>query len=357
MTRPGVRATVWTLALVGLAVTGAAVVFPQTPGTEQPPLWNAVFGDVYLALGCIVFWQRPHQVLPRVMIGLGLIMLGGTLVQIVGVHFGDSELAQSLAWLSVASYLAFGFGLGLLVHLFPTGQPPSPGWRWPVRALVAGTTGLIIGEALGLAASRGPLVAVGTFTLGALYTVGLLAAIPSLGWRFWRSRGAERAQVKWFLFAVVVATVGWFTTTAAGAVLTLLLPPLAITVALTRYRLYDVDRLISRTASYVIVTGLVLATYALVVTSVTRLLPDSSTLAVAAATLAAAALARPLLRRVQDSVDRRFNRAGYDAQQTVERFGGRLRDEVATDLVMADLRTVVAQTLTPTTVSVWLRDA
>jgi hypothetical protein len=355
MTRSTVRTLVTLLALAALVVTAVALAFPETPGSEQPPLANALFGDVYLALGAVVFWQRPQLVLPRVMIGLGLVVLGATLVQVTGLHVSDPRTTAVLEWLSTASYLALGLGLGLIVYLFPTGRPPSRGWRWPVRALVLGTVALIVGTALEPQALAGPIGAVATATGLAVYAVGLLLAIPSLGVRFWRSQGTERAQVKWFLLAVVVATVAWITTTVLGAVLMLVLPPLGITVALTRYRLYDIDRVISRTASYAIVTGVLLATYAVTVTSVTRLLPDSSTFAVAGATLAAAALARPIYRGVRASIDRRFNRARYDAERTVEAFGHRLRAEIDTPAVLSDLRGVVHDTLEPESVGVWLR--
>jgi peptidoglycan/LPS O-acetylase OafA/YrhL len=180
----------------------------------------------------------------------------------------------------------------------------------------------------------------------------------ALRWR--RSSGIERLQLRWFLAAVVAVAIGFLLTfhnSGANAAFgfTVSLIPIACGVAILRYRLYDIDRIISRAASYAIVTGVLLVTYALVVTSVTRLMPDASTLAVAAATLSAAALARPLYRRVQQAVDRRFNRARYDAQHTVDDFGARLRHEVDTDLVAGDLLGVVRLTLQPAGVALWLR--
>ena len=130
---------------------------------------------------------------------------------------------------------------------------------------------------------------------------------------------------------------------------------MATLVAILRYRLYDIDRLISRTFSYAVLTGLLVGVYALVVTGVTRLLPVSSSQAVAVATLAAAALFQPLRRRLQSAVDRRFNRARYDAAQTVEAFTVRLRDEVDLETVRVDLLAVVGQTLEPKHAGLWLR--
>jgi len=126
-------------------------------------------------------------------------------------------------------------------------------------------------------------------------------------------------------------------------------------VAVLRYRLYDIDRLISRTLSYGVVTAVLLGVYVTVVTASTRLLPDGSSLAVAGSTLAAAALFQPLRRRVQTVVDSRFNRTRYDADRTVEVFTRRLREEVELDAVRADLLGVVHETLKPTTAGLWLR--
>jgi hypothetical protein len=132
--------------------------------------------------------------------------------------------------------------------------------------------------------------------------------------------------------------------------------PISIGVAVLKYRLYDVDRVISRTTSYTIVTGLVFITYGAVIAISSRLMPDSSTLAVAAATLVAAAAFRPLLKRVQAVVDKRFNRERYNAAQTLSAFGRHLRDVVDTEAVTASLIGAVGSTLQPSQAIVWLRD-
>jgi hypothetical protein len=131
--------------------------------------------------------------------------------------------------------------------------------------------------------------------------------------------------------------------------------PVACGIAILRYRLYEIDRVISRTASYVLVTGALLGVYVLVVTTVGQLLPESNALAVASATLAAAALFRPLLSSVQRVVDHRFNRARYDAERTVDAFASRLREEVDPDVVTVDLLQVVERTVVPEHASLWLR--
>ena len=134
-----------------------------------------------------------------------------------------------------------------------------------------------------------------------------------------------------------------------------LCPPIAVAVAVLRYRLWDLDRLISRTVTYALVTGLLVVPYLLVVPATSRLAAGSGSLAVAAATLAAAALFQPLRRRVQDLVDSRFNRRRYDAARTVERFATRLREQVDLDALSAELLTVVEQTVQPGRASLWLR--
>jgi hypothetical protein len=131
--------------------------------------------------------------------------------------------------------------------------------------------------------------------------------------------------------------------------------PVAVAVAVLRYRLWDLDRLISRTLTYTLVTALLIIPYLLIVPTAGRLAAGSGSLAVAAATLAAVALFQPLRRRVQSLVDRRFNRRRYDAARTVERFAARLRDQVDLDALHGELLGVVDQTVQPTTASLWLR--
>ncbi len=131
--------------------------------------------------------------------------------------------------------------------------------------------------------------------------------------------------------------------------------PLAVGVAVLRYRLYDLDRVISRSVSYAVITGQLVGLYAAPVTVSTRLLPTGNSVAVAGSTLAVAALFQPLRRRVQSFVDHRFNRARYDAARTVDAFSRRLRGEVDLETVRTDLVSVVGRTLQPTAVTVWLR--
>jgi uncharacterized membrane protein len=191
----------------------------------------------------------------------------------------------------------------------------------------------------------------------------------SLAVRYRAGGQLVRQQVKWlaltavvFVACLLIALLGiaagqsWLTTVAYTALelLGLLGIPAAMTVAILKHRLYDIDRIISRTLAYAIVTGLLAGLYAGLVLLATRVLPLSSPVAVAGSTLAAAALFNPLRRRVQQVVDRRFNRARYDTDQTVASFAARLQDAVDLDSVRGDLAGVVQQALEPAHVSVWI---
>ena len=213
------------------------------------------------------------------------------------------------------------------------------------------------------------MVLIGTDS-GLTIAVGLLlaAALVSLAVRYRAGDHLLRQQVKWLALTAVAFVVcllvvllsiaagqAWLTTVAYTGVelLGLLGIPAAMTMAILKYRLYDIDRIISRTLAYAIVTGLLAGIYAGLVLLATQVLRFSSPVAVAASTLVAAALFTPVRRRVQHGVDRRFNRARYDADTTVEDFAARLKDAVDLDTVRDDLAGVVHTALQPTHISVW----
>jgi hypothetical protein len=198
----------------------------------------------------------------------------------------------------------------------------------------------------------------------------LFACIPAAALcmvlRFRDSRGVERQQLRWVAFGAAASVVGPLLALGLAALGVLpsadafswpllLSVPLAIAVAVLRYRLWDLDRLISRTVAYTLVTALLLIPYLLILPAAGRLAAGSGSLAVAAATLVAAAAFSPLRRRVQSLVDRRFNRRRYDAARTVDAFAARLRDQVDLDALHAELLGVVEQTMQPTRASLWLR--
>jgi len=197
-----------------------------------------------------------------------------------------------------------------------------------------------------------------------------LAAVLSLAFRYRRARTAERAQLRWLVYAAVLvlaallaqAPIEWLmgpgdaannlqNAVGGGAVA---LVAVAIGIAVLRYRLYDIDRVISRTVAYAIITGLLVGVYAGLVLLTTQVFRVHTPVAVAASTLAAAALFNPVRQRVQRAVDRRFNRARYNADETAAAFAARLKDAVDLDSVRNDLAGVVHQALEPAHLSVWI---
>jgi hypothetical protein len=197
----------------------------------------------------------------------------------------------------------------------------------------------------------------------------VLVGMGSLVVRFRRADPVERRQLTWFLYAtvvnaalLVVDAVGLIPDNLVGRVLSALgfaLLPLAVGAAMLRYRLFDIDRIVSRTVSYALLTAGLIGLYLLVVGLLRPLLEPltgSSTLAVAGSTLAVAAVFNPARRRLQAGVDRRFDRAGYDAARAVDAFAARLRDQVDLDEVTSGLCETVLATVAPTRVGLWLRD-
>jgi hypothetical protein len=284
----------------------------------------------------------------------------------------------NIAWLGALLGL-----LPFLVLLFPTGRLLSRRWR-----TVAWALGLVVGlyltarlltpgpvspglpaNPLGMESAEGLLLLVQTIS-GVAAPILALATLASLVVRFRRARGEERQQLKWFTFVVaadlvLIPGLGRVTEQVAPVLGELVvfpvavsMIPIAIGVAVLKYRLYDIDRVINRTLVYGLLTVLLGAVYTVGVFGLGQLLDPvtgESALAVAASTLAVAALFQPARRRVQAIVDRRFNRRRYDAARTVDAFSIRLRDQVDLDTLTTELLTVVDQTVEPTTSSLWLR--
>jgi hypothetical protein len=268
---------------------------------------------------------------------------------------------------------AIALGVTLPALLFPDGRLRSPRWRVVVAtalfgAVVAPLAGSLmpgqlqetpapIANPFGLAGTAGTAASVLTSTAVALHWLSLPAALVSLVLRFRSSVGTERQQLRWVAAGATLTIVGLLAGAfvAPAGYAAVLCIPVAVAVAILRYRLWDLDRLISRTVTYALVTGLLVLPYLLVVPAAGRLAAGTGSLGVAAATLVAAAAFAPLRRRVQALVDRRFNRHRYDAARTLDRFAVRLRDQVDLDALRAELLTVVDQTVQPTTASLWLR--
>jgi hypothetical protein len=312
---------------------------------------------------------------------LGWLFLAAAAVSAIGLVADAYAARAPAAELPGAAWAAWIFTvvLGLVGPLyfltpllFPDGRPPSRRW-WPVVWLaIASALGQMVTVALSNAnfssnfpKLRDPVTIVAP--LGTAFNLAeeagllvLLLGVAAMIVRFRRSGTEQRLQLKWFMYATAVSTsVVLVTAVATNAPLLpfeILFPliPAAVGIAILKYRLYDIDRIISRTLAYAIVTGLLVGLYAGLVLLATQVLSITSPVAVAASTLAAAALFSPLRRRVQRLVDRRFNRVRYDADQTTAAFAARLRDAVDLDAVRADLLAVVNTAVEPAHVSVWI---
>jgi hypothetical protein len=265
--------------------------------------------------------------------------------------------------------------------LFPDGRLPSPRWRpvlWagPVATAVL-VPGLItdpypysnlgIGSPVQVDPALHRILTPVTWVAFLLLLVVLLASVASVLLRFRGARGEVRQQLKWFAYASALWPPGFglnlfgqqritdqiaMALLAAAAVAT----PVAVAIAILKYRLYDIDRIINRTIVYGLLTAILGLSYTGAVLLLGQALGRGrSNLAVAGATLATAALVQPARRHVQEAVDRRFNRRRYDAAKTIEAFSSRLREQVELDTLTAELLAVINQTMEPTSVSLWLR--
>ena len=336
-------------------------------------------GGAFTVVGALIIARSEGNRVGWVASVTGLSLLGSGVVG----YWADQGLSAADA-IGGALWLSWLFLTGLLMFWFPTGRALSPRWRW------VGWIGLtseililtyIVSDQLcveGGEPCRGwvdnPIGIPGVpnpeygstsgLTFGLLSAFALISLI-SLIVRYVRSQGIERLQIKWFAFAVIfligviilqenLDQVPWipgdllFAISALGV-------PVAIGIAVLRYRLYEIDRIISRTVSYTLVVGILGAAYVGVLTWLTSLLPDLSQLVVAGATLGVAFLFNPLRRRVQAAVDRRFNRSRYHAERVMDGFAETLRDEVDPGVVITGWVGVVSDTMHPSALGVWVR--
>ena len=345
----------------------------------------------FATVGAVILARRPGNRIGWLCWAIGFAftvsLWGSKQVWVVLADQGRSSAWALLPQLGILAFLGTLLGLlPFLVLVFPTGQLLSRRWRpvaWAL-GLVLGlylTAGLLTpgpiplslpdnpGNPLGVEAAEGLLRLVQTMA-GVAAPVLALAALASVVVRFRSARGEERQQLKWFTFVVAAELVllpglGSVAEQVAPEVGVLVvfpasisLIPLAIGLAVLRYRLYDIDRIINRTLVYGLLTVLLGATYTVSVFGLGQLLSPAtgeSALAVAASTLVVAALFQPARRRVQAAVDRRFNRRRYNAATSIQAFSSRLRDQIDLDTLSTELLAVVDQTMEPTRVSLWLR--
>jgi hypothetical protein len=376
------------------AVTLVTVVLLALSRALQPPqAWRwtvdfitAAIGNALIILACagvglLIVSRRPGNVIGWIYALVAFVFAAG---EVAGSYTSRSlpgrmwaALLPNLAWV-----VAIPLGATLLLLLYPTGRPPSPRWRPVLWAAVVATLLAVVAWAL----APGPMEylpgvdnPLGVEQAGrvldliarvafVVIVAALFAAAGSLIARWRHARGVERQQLKWLAYAaamlvVVTLLTDFFPRGLYGVVATAmtLLFPLATGIAVVRYRLYDIDRLINRTLVYGLLTALLGGVYAATVLVLGQVFggvgKDPPSWAVAGATLAVAALFQPARRRIQRAVDRRFNRRKYNAVKTVEVFSARLRDEVDLDTLSAEVLAVVDQTMQPTLASLWIRQS
>ena len=387
------RSKGWSVVLGGVAAASLAAMIPLSVFAHLvgDGVVALVIGVPCAAIGFLVARRQPRNPLGW----LFLVIACCLFIPTVGGDYAylDYRLGHHLpfaaAGLAVDQLWSEGLALLIVVILlFPDGRLPSRFWRWALQVWCAAFAVLLVASvaatAGALAAPRciksGGLVALddpaGWFAVvyhGCLLVIFVLSVgfigRQVLSWR--RSSGERRQQLKWLASGAAVSMAGlvlavifasssgtsanvaqWLGNLAWFGLAAL---PVSIGVAILRYRLYDIDRIISRTLAYALVTGLLIGVFAGLVLLTTDVLSLSSPVAVAASTLAAAALFNPLRQRVQRVVDRRFNRTRYNADRTVAAFAARLKDAVDVTAVRDDLTSVVQQTLEPAHVSLWIR--
>jgi hypothetical protein len=342
---------------------------------------------VYAAVGFVVARRQPGNPIGWILITFIVVfLLSGVAGGYAALYyrFGHHGLPLAPAAVLLTSLWAPALLLfPVVILLFPDGKLAAQRWRWVLRAYaVAGAlaSAAVFAPAVTAVARHdvridaagnlvssgrphgGPLAAAGVLVLGLILVIVLsFVAHQVLSWR--RATGQRRQQLKWLAtgaavtLAVIAVSLGASSTSVVGEILGIGLAalPVGIGVGILKYRLYEIDRIISRTLAYAIVTGVLIGVYAGLVLLATHVLGFHSSVAVAVSTLAAAALFNPLRHWVQSTVDRRFNRARYDADQTVTAFAARLKDAVDLDSVRDDLAAVVEKALEPAHMSVWIR--
>jgi hypothetical protein len=342
-------------------------------------------------MGALLALRQPRNVIGWLLSIAGVVTaleFASAGYAIHGFHFGALPRPDLAAWIYSWTGSLIGVPVGVIVVIFPDGRPRSRA-GWAALLLFPLDVALLV---VGLALRPGPMPLFPTATnpfgwtghtdlldamlgLAAVCTVLIVTlVIKQLVDRMREAKSVERQQIKWFLWGCVSLALAtsanfpfimfsrtndvWRYVAQAASALAMATLPLAIAIAILRYRLYDIDTLINRTAVYAATTGTIAATFWVGIVALQPLfwpLTSGTELAVAASTLVSFALFQPVRRRIQDAVDRRFDRSRYDASRTLDAFADRLRDEVDLDALRADLLGAVRGTMAPAHVSLWLR--
>jgi hypothetical protein len=379
--------------MLTLLATAASV--PLSMAARQSVLGNSIQNLVsslpYAAVGIVVIRKLPRNPVGWLLAAIGILSVvstdAGSYALLAHRQGSTLPLGLAAAWLD-ESFRPAAVLLPLAILLFPDGRLPSSRWRWVLRAYLGFSAAyVVVLVASALAAGERAQID----TSGGLSAIdqphgwSAAAEAPALllyvaAWAVfiirqvisWRTAGGNRRQqLKWLMAGAAVAVVSLASSLIGGIVapnapavvrvdigpavgLLIAALPVCMGVAILRYRLYDIDRIISRTLAYAAVTAVLAGLYAGLVLLATQVLDLTSQVAVAAATLAAAALFNPLRRRVQHRVDRRFNRARYNADNTVAAFAARLQDATDPDAVRSDLIDTVHYALEPAHLAIWL---
>jgi hypothetical protein len=376
-----------TISLVAGALVLGLANRPEAPLYETT---SAIISPTFATLGALIASRRPGNVIGWIFLASGVLgsvlMFSGQYATVAFVPDGPALPGGALAaWTANLAQNSFVVSILFLVLLFPDGRLTSHRWRplaWASGVFIAVSLVVVAlspGPLAEFPSATNPFGVEGATLPGSVSAAGglgvlacVIAAILSLAVRFYRSRGEERLQLKWFTYA---AAVGLSTPLLLGALvpaafevlgrlvwtLGFLGLPVSAAVAILKYRLYDIDRIINRTLVYAALTAVLVLLYVGSVLSLQYLFRtltgETSRLVIVASTLAIAGLFSPLRRRIQDSVDRRFYRKRYDARKTLEAFGARLRDETNLKQLDAGLLAVVRETLQPAHASLWLKPA
>jgi hypothetical protein len=364
----------------GVTLVLLVVGFPLSELAKQGLINQDILMLPFAIVGFIVARKQPRNPVGWIMLILAPIFMLSSdagLYSVLIYQRGHTtwpvgRLAVALTQLWIALLVL----LPLPILLFPDGHLGSRRWRWALWGYLAVCALILV--AAGVADlpaftdkhiqvdSTGELAhnhsAGNTFAavLFPAYAAFALAFVIRQFVVYRRATGQRRQQLKWLMAGGTIGIVAIATTLTVGGgfgFTGIIAVPVAIGIGILKYRLYDIDRLISRTLSYAIVTGVLVGIYIGMVTLATRALPLSSPIGVAASTLTVAALFSPLRRRAQHLVDRRFNRARYDAESTIAAFAAGLRDEVDLERVQRDLLDVVRRSVEPSHVAVWVRSA
>ncbi len=379
------------LTMVAATLVLMVKILGTRPLTDLGPngVSGLVLGATYPIVGWLIASRRPENRIGWIFLVVGLSQsLEGlsTLYASYGLVTdpGSLPLADFASWVGVWAWAPGFLLLGILVLLFPDGELPSPRWR-PVL-WIAGLALLLmlVPEAVAAWPYRGPILFQDNWeaTVGGAAPIALtlqvigsmlsllvaLVALAAVVARFRRSTGIERQQLKGVASAALAeiamlwVVTGKLVPPPIDMIVSLVITPLvpvAIGVAIFRYRLYELDRLVSRTIAYAVLTGGLILVYVVVNLGLTALFSSVTkvdSFAVAASTLVVAALFAPVRRRVQRAVDRRFDRARFDAERTTIAFAERLRNEMDIRTVTEDLSATVQAAISPTSVGLWLRE-